>query len=562
MKKIIGLTFLWLLISLSTFASVPTVAPSNPVFSLITPTSMRLAWTNGNGNRRLVIASQDAAPNTIPNLSHYSLTANSAYGDGPAIGNGYIVYNNSGNILNITNLWNGADGSTVYYFHVYEYNLISGVYHINSSNPTSLRLSANKAPLPWTPNQAPTNPVFTNVTYQSLTLGWTPGNGTRTLIIASKDNAPNSLPDYFDFGNSASSVFGSGTAIGNGFIVYNGTANSANITNLSPSSQYYFHIYEFNIIYTEFSYDYDLRLAANTSTIALVAPTVISSGPVSVLNDINLGQSFMASIANAGNGDGRIVVARLSSDPVQIPANNTIYHQYNASTTPALNWKVGNNFIINVFSGSSRAFFYNYATPGETYCFDVFEFNGNLAGGTAIFNTTPNTFCIKTPMASVPTIGTSNPVYSNVTTNSLTLSWTNGNGNRRMVVARKDSLPRAINTTNFSAQTYDRPYTANSNYGSGSPLGAGFVVYHGTGNSVTVNNLELNGTYSFHIYEMNEFFHELTTTFYNVNDRTNTSRLVSPVSAPTTGASSINFFNSCKPSSLLGGFLTPCLGDI
>ena len=540
MKKIIGLSFLWLLISINTYATNPTVAPSNPVFSNLQPTSMRLAWTNGNGNRRLVIACQGAVPNTVPSLSNYATAGNADYSTATDLGNGKIVYNGSGSAFTITNLW-----YETYYFHVYEYNLIGGVYYINSADPTVLRMSASSLPAPHVPTVAPSLPVFTNITYQSLTLSWTGGNGFRRIVVASKDNAPNTVLDYSDYAKVGNASFGAGAAHGNGFVVYNGTLNTVTITNLSLSSNYFFHVYEYNFIYNEYVYNFSnptaLRMSASASTIALVAPTVISSGSVNVLNNINLGPSFMASFANVGNGDGRIVVARASSDPVQIPANNTIYHQYNASTSPALNWKVGNNFIINVFSGGSRAFNHTYATPGETYCFDVFEFNGNLAGGTAIFNTTPYTFCIKTPMASVPTLGTSNPVYSNVTSNSLTLSWTNGNGNRRMVVARKDSLPRAINTANFYVETYDRAYTANSNYGSGSALGAGFVVYHGTGNSVTVNNLELNGTYYFHIYEMNEFYHELTTTFYNVIDRTNTSTLVSPVSAPTTGASSISF---------------------
>jgi LruC domain-containing protein len=548
MKKIIGLTILCLLISLDTFASVPTVAPSNLVFSNIAPTSMTIEWTNGNGNRRIVIASKNATPTAVLTSSDYAIAGNPNLFLAPSLGNGKVVHNAASRFVNLINM----DWSSTYYFHIYEYNLISGVYYVNTANPSALRLSGSQITFPVEPTIPPSNPVFTNVTYQSLTLSWTSGNGSRRLVIASKDNAPNTLPDYFDFARPFSSTFGSGTAIGNGFIVYNGTANSLNITNLSPSSTYHFHIYDFNDLSNEYYYNTGVRLVTNTSTTALAAPTVISSGAVTVYNNIDLGPSFMASFANVGNGDGRIVLARLSSDPVQIPSNNTIYHQYNASTTPALNWKVGNNFIINVFSGGARAFNHTYATPGENYCFDVFEFNGNLAGGTAVFNTTPYTFCIKTPMASVPTDGPSNPVFSNVTNNSLKLSWTNGNGNRRMVVARKDTLPRAINATNFSVQTMDRAYNANANYGSGSALGAGFVVYQGTGNEVTVNNLELNGTYYFHIYEMNEFYHELTTTYYNVNNRVNTNRLVASASAPTTGAASLSFSSVGSSSLTLG----------
>ena len=542
MKKIFTLTFLSILISLSAFANIPTLAPSNPVFSNITPTSMRLAWTNGNGNKRLIVASSDQEPNTIPSLSDYSRVANSSFGTlGTALGNGYIVYNGTGSSTFITNLWNGAEGTTVYYYHVYEYNLISGVYYINTVNPTALRMTASKSPLPWTPNIAPSNPVFTNVTYQSLTLSWTSGNGTRKLVIASKNSEPNTIPDYTDFSKIPSNVYGSGDAIGNGFVVHSGTQNTVTVTNLSSSSQYYFHIYEYNIIYNEYSYNTSLKLAANTSTIALAAPTVISSGAVEVLHPLNLGPGFTGYWANIGNGTGRIVTVRKSSDPVEIPTNNTVYEQYDPTITPALNWKVGNNFITNIHTSPSKSFSYSTAIPGENYCFDVFEYNGDLAAGTAVFNTTPYTFCITAPVSASPKIGPSNPVFSNFTSNSLNLSWTNGNGNRRLVIARKDSLPRPINSMDFSTITYSREYTANPNYGLGTSAGGGFVVYQGSGNSVTVNNLELNGNYYFEIYEMNEFFHEIITTFYAVNNRASANTILALVNAPSLGASSLNF---------------------
>jgi LruC domain-containing protein len=538
MKKIFSITFLWLLISLNTFASVPTVAPSNAVFTNVTPNSMRLGWTNGNGGRRIVIASKNATPTAVLTSSDYATVGNANLFQSPSLGNGKVVFNGTGRAVVLTNM----DGGSTYYFHIYEYNITSGVYYVNTANPSALRLSASQETPPAVPTIQPSNPVFTNVTYQALTLSWTQGNGTMRLVIASKDNAPNTLPDYWDFSKAPSSTFGSGTAIGNGFIVYNGSANTVSLTNLSASSQYYFHVYEYNILNNEFYYDTDVRLAANTSTIALTAPTVIPSGEVWLLHAYAPSTNINGTYTNAGNGNGRMVVSRLSSDPISVPSNNTIYSVFDANATPVVNAKVGNSFVRNILNSGSRSLSLPNLIAGANYCVDVFEFNGDIAAGTAVFNTTPFTHCLTIPERFSPTTGATNPVFSNITTNSMKLSWTNGSGNKRMVVARKDSLPRAINTADFNTLNSQRTYNANAAYGSGSSLGEGFVVYNGTENNVSLTNLDPNGNYFFHVYEMNEFYNELIYTYYAVNNRLSANATATPVVlTPTVASSNVSF---------------------
>lgn len=538
MKKLIGLTFLWLLISLNTFASVPTTAPSNPVFTNIAPTSVRLSWTNGNGNRRIIIASKNATPTAVLTSSDYAITANANLFSSPTLGNGKVVYNAGGSFVNLSNM----DWSSTYYFHIYEYNLISGVYYVNTANPSALRLSASVETLPAFPTVSPSNPVFTNVTYQSLTLSWTPGNGTRRLVIASKDAAPSALPDYFDFGKPFSNTFGSGTAVGNGFILYNGPNNTVNVSNLMASSTYFFHVYEFNILSNEFLYDDNVRLVTSTSTIALAAPTVISSGPVTIWNAYAPSANVTGFFSNAGNGNGRMVISRLSSDPVSIPTNNTVYSVYNPSTTPALNWQVGSSFVRNILYGSNKSITVNQLVAGTNYCIDVFEFNGDIEAGTAIFNTTPFTYCFRTPEAFSPTTGATNPVFTNITTSSMKFSWTRGSGNRRIVIARKDTFPLAINTTDFTTNNHSRGYVANTVFGLGTSVGGGFVVYNNIEDNVTLTNLEENGNYFFHVYEINEFFNELNTTYYAVNNRLGANAVAATVVlTPTVGSSNVSF---------------------
>lgn len=84
--------------------------------------------------------------------------------------------------------------------------------------------------------------------YTSITVEWTPGNGTQRLV---KINTSNSFSDPADGSEYAANTFytGSGEQV-----VYNGATeyiegepyNGVTVTNLTPNTAYWFRIYEFN----------------------------------------------------------------------------------------------------------------------------------------------------------------------------------------------------------------------------------------------------------------------------------------------------------------------------
>lgn len=79
-----------------------------------------------------------------------------------------------------------------------------------------------------------------------------------------------------------------------------------------------------------------------------------------------------------------------------------------------------------------------------------------------------------------------------------TLQWTNGNGVRRIVVARKDNPVSFLPASN----TF---YLSNSSFGLGTDIGSNqYVVFNGSVNTVSVENLEPNATYHFAIFEYNQ----------------------------------------------------------
>jgi len=170
---------------------------------------------------------------------------------------------------------------------------------------------------------------------------------------------------------------------------------------------------------------------------------------------------------------------------------------------------------------------------------------GNNANNTAYIESLRNTGPVVEP-----TVQASNLVFTNVGATSLTVSWTNGNGSARLVLARQGSPVDA-------APVDGTGYTASPSFGSGSELspqaqaapattttsvtrvasttrsapvrgrvsqpatsvapassttgaptaaaaaGGNFVVYAGTGNSVTVTNLQPSTTYHFAVFEFN-----------------------------------------------------------
>lgn len=97
-----------------------------------------------------------------------------------------------------------------------------------------------------------------------------------------------------------------------------------------------------------------------------------------------------------------------------------------------------------------------------------------------------------------PTVNASSISFSNVTPNSATVNWTNGNGGSRLLLVRPDS-----NINAFPLDGSD--YTADSAFGSGTLLGTNnYVVYNGTGNSVTVRGLTPGAKYYFRVVEYNK----------------------------------------------------------
>lgn len=100
------------------------------------------------------------------------------------------------------------------------------------------------------------------------------------------------------------------------------------------------------------------------------------------------------------------------------------------------------------------------------------------------------------PFAAVPTTAATALAFSGISTNQMTLTWVNGNGEGRVVVMREGAAPALPSDGSV--------YTPNSVFGSGSLIApASYVVHRGTGNTVTVTGLQPDTSYHVAVFEYN-----------------------------------------------------------
>ena len=129
---------------------------------------------------------------------------------------------------------------------------------------------------------------------------------------------------------------------------------------------------------------------------------------------------------------------------------------------------------------------------------------------------------------SEPSTAASAIVFGDLDTTSYTVSWTRGNGDYVLVVAKQGGAP--------TDPTDNVVYAADAAFGSGNTTAAGsYVVYKGTGTNVTVTALSAGTEYTFAVYE----FSGDATPNYRTSDEPTASR-TTLVAQPTTQASGIS----------------------
>ncbi|AXY77951.1 T9SS C-terminal target domain-containing protein [Paraflavitalea soli] len=451
----------------------PTTPATNVTFSSIDGDRMAVQWIKGNGANRIVIARKDGAVTATPqNGINYNASATMGAGNEIAPGE-FIVFNGTGNSFTLT----GLTANNTYHVAVFEYNGTGATIEYLASNPARNSHATLSAP-----TIQPTLPVLSNIIGHSMSLGWKKGNGSGRVVIAREGAAVNVNPtDLVNY--TANSSFGSGSQIGNGnYVVYEGTGESVAIDNLKPSTTYYFSIFEYS---GSQGFVYATTNPASISGTTLPRPTV----PASAFSFTTVEGDRLGISMQKGNGAGRIIIAKQGGPVTAVPEEGVAY---TGNTTFGLGQEIKpGEFILS--SGLSNSYNVLGLTPGTTYHFAVYEFDGS-GTGTAYLTATGLTASQST--VSAPTQAASNISFSNLQSSAVTIQWQNGNGAKRLVVVRRTD---PVNALPVDLKTY----SGSAGFGSGATIGGGYSVYSNNGNTVTVSGLSGGTTYHVAIFEYN-----------------------------------------------------------
>ncbi|OQP62041.1 hypothetical protein A3860_29235 [Niastella vici] len=455
-------------------ATAPTVQTSGVTFSEATGNSVKLNWVNGNGAGRLILVRKTSPVNGEPvDLKSYSTVRNGEYGTGSVINvDNYTLYVGSGPVTTVTNL----EPNTTYHFAFFEYN--------GSASPVYLKPASN-----WntTTNAGPTKPtqsiVFNNIEGNRLTVGCSIGNGSKRLIIARKGSPVTATPINGAV-YTANTVFGSGQEIATGeFVVSNTNSNSVTVTNLEPGVVYHFRIFEFDETAGNYPYYLNTPVDGNKST--AIPPASIATN----LSVSNITGSTATVNFTPGSGNYRLAVVKEGSAVDAIPNDLTLYGG-NAAFGSGPQIAPGNYSVAGQMNGSS--FSLNSLKAGFTYHAAIFEYNGT---NYPVYNKTPATINFSIPLE--PTQAATGFTQISRDGDRMRVLWTNGNGGKRIVIARKGM---AVTYKPIDGSSY----TANTIFGQGTEVAPGeFVVYDGTTYYFDMTGLEIGATYYFAVYDYN-----------------------------------------------------------
>ncbi|HEV7331205.1 MAG TPA: T9SS type A sorting domain-containing protein [Flavisolibacter sp.] len=361
-------------------SSTPTLQSSNASFSNITANSVNITWTNGNGERRLIVAREGSPVNAAPVDNESYSGASYVFGSGSAVGEGnYAVYRSSTNYTTVSNLKPG----TTYHFAFFEFN--------GNQDPQFLRPGYTASVTTRSvPTVASSDVNFTKVDGKELSLAWTKGNGQRRIVIAKKGSNVTAVPaDGTDYTSSA--TFGLGQQIAAGeYVVYDDNHYITTVSGLDPASTYYFKIFEYDGTGTSTVYLTTTYASANAST--AVTPTVQAQvQPTTNITDKTLRLNF-----TPGNGRARLVIGRKGSPVNFTPTSLTAYDYDNYFGSSD---DLGNGNFALAYT-TENAVTIQSLQPNSTYHFAVYELNGfnqplYLAPPTITSATTTGTLPVK-----------------------------------------------------------------------------------------------------------------------------------------------------------------------
>lgn len=213
----------------------------------------------------------------------------------------------------------------------------------------------------------------------------------------------------------------------------------------------------------------------------IVSPTTLNSGQL---------MSYNHTIRNVGNGNsaGFYIQYYFSADNI-LDANDIPWTTDLSSNilNPNTNYTSPNGLALSTTSTIPTGSYYLIVkTDDQNQVIEINENNNVYVHPTLINFVNPNQ----------PILPTTNLNLNILSSTSIQVSWTNGNGSNRLLSARTDGY-----LVGFPQD--GTVYSANTNFASAPSASFGKPVYAGNANSATITNLPTNTTISFSANEYN-----------------------------------------------------------
>jgi hypothetical protein len=433
MKQFRTLLALFIFLFVSLEVSAQLTAASNFVFTNIQTTQFTVSWTNGSGTGRMVTVR--ASPNSVAypvDFTNYTPTS-TTFGAGQNIGNNnYVVYKGTASSLTIY----GLTAGTYYTVAVWEYTGTS-----TSPNFTTSPYGYDgQYALVAQPVTQCSGLTVSNITATGATLNWTAGSGSREFIgvRAGTTNTitPTDGTDYISSG-----TYGAGDYLGSfpySYAVYDGSLTSIAVTGLASGANY---------VANAFTFD---GTAGQNNYLLTSYPTVgwncLYNEPTSTVSNLEgkdcEDDAMTISWCNATSGGGSYhLVLMNSTSSYDVPVDMSLY---TASSNYGAGQMIGNSYVV--YNGTGNSVRVSNLAMETSYTIRVFEYNG----GTSTFNNTTNyltssaAYLLKSTNTTHPALGASSMTFSSVTPTSLTVNWTSGGGQQRIVTAKPYRRPTAL----------------------------------------------------------------------------------------------------------------------
>jgi len=374
----------------------PSTQASMGSFSNLSTSSVQVNWARGNGTGGVVVvAHATSAVSANPaNGTDYTAGQNALFGSGTNLGSSnFVVYAGTGTSVNVT----GLTGGTTYFFSVFEYNTTALCYLTPGSS------GSQPIPTCFPPSVAASGINFSNLTTTTKDVNWTRGNGDAGVIVVARLSTSVNTAPTNGISYTANAAFGSGSQLGTGnYVVYQGTGTTVNVSNLLPSSNYVYSVYEYNAAGTCYA-----SATTGNQTTASCSP----STDASALAFTNVLPNTLTLSFTRGSGTNVLVVARLTATANVAPVYNTAYAANpnfgSGSTTGA------NNFVV--FNGTGNTVNITGLASASAYTFLVYEYNAS-----------PNCYSISPASASVTTLDGTAPGGTPALSCQYTFSGTTG----------------------------------------------------------------------------------------------------------------------------------------